>query len=78
MLAPGFDADLCLWDPAARWTVRHADMESRVDFTPWDAAQMTGCPVLTVSRGRILMRDGVIDAQATGHGRLVAQEAQDP
>ena len=73
-LAPGYDADLALWDPDARWTVRHADMESRVDFTPWDGLQMTGRPVLTVSRGRIVMQDGVIDRQAAGHGRLLAQE----
>lgn len=77
VLAPGYDADLALWEPAARWAVRHADMESRVDFTPWDGVQMTGRPVLTVSRGRIVMQDGVIDGQAAGHGRLLAQEVSE-
>lgn len=74
-LAPGCDADLCLWDPAVRWTVRHAEMESRVDFTPWEGMAMTGRPVLTAVRGRIVMRDGRIDGGARGHGRLVAMEA---
>lgn len=77
VLAPGFDADLTLWEQEARWTLHHAQMESRVDFTPWDGAAMTGRPVLTVSRGRIVMRDGEIDGAAAGHGRLVAQEAPD-
>ncbi len=74
-LALGCDADLCLWDPAARWTVRHADMESRVDFTPWDGMAMMGRPVLTAVRGRVVMRDGRIDAAARGHGRLACMEA---
>ena len=76
VLAPGYDADLTLWDQDARWTLRHTDMESRVDFTPWDGVQMTGRPVLTVSRGRIVMQDGKVDGDAAGHGRLLAQEAR--
>jgi dihydropyrimidinase len=75
VLAPGYDADLTLWDADARWTVRHADMQSRVDFTPWDGTEMQGRFVLTVSRGRIIMQDGAIDDTARGHGRLLAQEA---
>ena len=75
VLAPGYDADLALWDADARWQVRHADMQSRVDFSPWDGEWITGKPVLTVSRGRIVMQDGQIDATAVGHGRLLAQEA---
>jgi dihydropyrimidinase len=75
-LAPGYDADLTLWDADARWTVRHADMHSRVDFTPWDGAEMQGRPVLTVSRGRVVMQDGEIDDTSRGHGRLLAQEVR--
>ncbi|MFN6976844.1 MAG: amidohydrolase family protein [Gemmobacter sp.] len=74
-LVPGHDADLCLWDPAVRWTVRHADMLSAVDFTPWEGETLTGRPVLTVSRGRIVMQDGLLDAGAAGHGQLVERTA---
>ncbi|QYK42203.1 MAG: amidohydrolase family protein [Paracoccaceae bacterium] len=74
-LAIGYDADLTLWDADAIWTVRHADMHSRVDFTPWDGVDLQGRPVLTVSRGRIVMQDGAIDDTSPGHGRLLAQEA---
>lgn len=74
-LAPGCDADLCLRDAGARWTVRHADMESRVGFNPWEGVAITGRPVLVALRGRIVMRDGRIDGSARGHGRLVAMEA---
>ncbi|MBI1218153.1 MAG: amidohydrolase family protein [Rhodobacteraceae bacterium] len=71
VLAPGADADLVLWDPEARWTVRQADMLSNVDFTPWEGMAMTGKPVLTVSRGRIVARNGQVDPGAVGHGALL-------
>lgn len=73
-LKVGADADLTLWDPEARWTVRQADMQSRVDFTPYDGMEMRGRPVLTVSRGRTVMRGGVVDMTAAGHGRLARRE----
>jgi dihydropyrimidinase len=72
----GRDADLCLWDPRREWTVRLAAMYSRVDFTPWDGVVLTGRPVLTVVRGRIVMREGQIEETAIGHGRLVAMEGE--
>ena len=73
-IAVGADADLTLWDPGARWVVRHAEMESRVDFTPWDGMALRGRPVLTLSRGRVVMRDGVVDGAAAGHGQLLRRE----
>lgn len=73
-IAEGADADLVLWDPNARWTVAQRDMQSRVDFTPWEGIELTGRPVTTISRGRIVMRQGRIDTAAAGHGRLVHRE----
>jgi dihydropyrimidinase len=70
----GRDADLTLWDPDATWTIRHADMLSAVDFTPWEGWEMTGRPVMTISRGRIVMRDGRVDRSALGHGRLLPRQ----
>ena len=70
-LRVGADADLVLWNPEARWTVRQEDMLSKVDFTPWEGMAMRGAPVLTVSRGRIVARDGHIEAGAVGHGALL-------
>lgn len=69
----GADADLVLWDPGAKWTVRHADMLSNVDFTPWEGWEMTGRPVMTLSRGRIVARDGRITDGAHGHGQFVSR-----
>ncbi|MFZ5710792.1 MAG: amidohydrolase family protein [Pseudomonadota bacterium] len=69
-IAAGLDADLTLWNPGTRWTVRHADMHSRVDFTPWDGMELTGRPLMTFVRGRRVAEDGKVADGAIGHGRL--------
>jgi dihydropyrimidinase len=33
-------------------------MESRSDFDPYEGFQARGWPVLTISRGEVIMRDG--------------------
>lgn len=76
-LQVGLDADLTLWDPEARWTVRHADMHSRVDFTPWEGIELTGRPALTLCRGRVVARDGRGDTSAAGHGALLRRVPMD-
>ena len=73
-IEPGRDADLTLWDPDERWVMRHRDMHSRVDFTPWDGMAMTGRPVMTISRGRIIAQNGQSDRAAAGHGQLVRRQ----
>ncbi|HEY5071723.1 MAG TPA: dihydroorotase [Caulobacteraceae bacterium] len=57
-IAEGYDADLTVVDLKARRTIRHADMASRVGWTPFDGFEAQGWPVATVIRGRIVMRDG--------------------
>lgn len=48
----GRDADLVLWDPIARRTLRQADLHHTSDFTPYEGREVTGAPVTTLSRGR--------------------------
>ena len=74
-IAVGADADLVLWDPARRWRVHQDAMESRVDFTPWEGAEMTGAPILAMVRGRVVMREGRIVPGSEGHGRLAPRGA---
>ena len=65
-LAEGYDADLTIVDLKARRTIRHADMASRSGWTPFDGFEAQGWPVMTVVRGRVVMRDGEVAAQGTG------------
>ncbi|MDQ2688866.1 MAG: dihydropyrimidinase [Chloroflexota bacterium] len=48
----GRDADLVLWDPAARRTLRQADLHHTSDFTPYEGMEIEGAPVEVLSRGR--------------------------
>jgi dihydropyrimidinase len=54
----GSDADLVALDPERPFRVVAAAMESRSDFDPYEGFQARGWPVLTISRGEVIMRDG--------------------
>ena len=73
-IAPGFDADLVLWDPARKVTLTNAMMQSVMDYTPYEGTEVTGWPVATLLRGQVAMRDGVVQA-APGQGRFLARGA---
>ncbi len=68
-MAEGYDADLTIVDLKARRTLRHEDMASRCGWTPFDGMEVTGWPMATIVRGRVVMRDG--ELQGTAHGRPV-------
>jgi dihydroorotase len=59
-MAEGWDADLTIVDLKAERVLRHEDMASRCGWTPFDGMTVKGFPVMTVIRGRVVMRDGEI------------------
>jgi dihydroorotase len=65
-LAVGYDADLTVVDLKARRTLHHADMATRVGWTPFDGMETTGWPMATVIRGAVVMRDGEVTAPGQG------------
>jgi len=48
----GRDADLVIWDPEARRTIRQEDLHHTSDFTPYEGLEVRGAPVRVLSRGR--------------------------
>lgn len=65
-IAPDFDADFTLVDLNAKRLIRNADMASRCGWTQFDGFEATGWPVMTVIRGRTVMRDGAVAGPAAG------------
>ena len=69
-LAPGYDADIVLWDAARRVTITQELMHHGADYTPWEGFEVTGWPQATILRGEVVMEDGRITGRKDG-GRFL-------
>ena len=68
----GADADLTIVDLDRERTVRHEDLLSYSDYSPYDGWTLRGWPVLTMCRGTTVMRDGRI-VGPRGHGTYLSR-----
>jgi dihydropyrimidinase len=66
----GADADIAIWDPVRRATVRGDDDLSRSDYSPYEGWEVTGWPILVMRRGEVVFEAGTVSGTA-GSGRLV-------
>jgi len=66
-IAVGSDADIVLWDPKRKVTISHDLIHDGSDYTPYEGLEVTGWPVLTMVRGRVVVDDGVL-VGAKGYG----------
>jgi dihydropyrimidinase len=57
-LAAGSDADIVVFDPDRRWTVRWQDLHMSVPYSLWDGWELTGQVRDTVLRGSVLVENG--------------------
>jgi dihydropyrimidinase len=69
-IAPGFDADIVLWDPNRKETISQGLMHHGADYTPYEGMEVTGWPVMTVLRGKVVMEDGQIVGEPGDGGFL--------
>jgi dihydropyrimidinase len=69
-IAPGADADLVVFDPERRRTIRAAEMQSACDYEVFDGWEVTGWPAITISRGEVVFEDGRVLGQP-GRGRFL-------
>ena len=73
----GSDADLVVWDPAARKTISTASTLSKVGYNVFEGRQVTGLPVVTVSRGKVVWAKGELRTER-GAGAYVPRPAFGP
>jgi dihydropyrimidinase len=57
-LAVGSDADIVLIDPKKRVTLRAEMLNQHTDYCPYEGLEVTGYPVLTLSRGEVIAENG--------------------
>jgi dihydropyrimidinase len=74
VIAPGFDADLVLWDPARKVAYGADDLHDNVGYNPWEGRTVTGWPVRVILRGETIVDDGTW-LGTPGTGRWLAREA---
>jgi dihydropyrimidinase len=56
-IAPKSDADITILDPTRRGKVRAANLHE-TDYTPWEGHDIFAWPVVTILRGKVMVRDG--------------------
>ena len=69
----GKDADLVLFDPAARRVIRAMDLHHTSDYTPYEGFEVAGTVRSVFVRGRTVIRDGAFVGDR-GYGRFVERE----
>ncbi len=69
-IAPGADADIVVYDPSARQTLSAATHHMNVDYSAYEGMEITGRAEVTISRGRVVVRDGEF-AGPPGHGSFL-------
>jgi dihydropyrimidinase len=75
-LEVGKDADLVLFDPSTRRTIRQADLHHHADFTPYEGTAVAGSVITVLLRGRPVIRDGLFVGRR-GAGRFLERVPQD-
>jgi dihydropyrimidinase len=67
----GSDADLTIIDLQMQKTVTPDLLLSNSDYTIYDGWNLTGWPVTTIVRGKIIMNEGSVDENSLGYGKLI-------
>jgi dihydropyrimidinase len=74
-IAPGYDADIVIYDPEQKFTVTADKMHSNIDYTIWEGLELSGYPVTTISRGEIVYNNGEFLAEP-GRGKFIARSLE--
>ncbi len=76
-IAVGSDADIAIWNPEKRVTISSAMLHDNVGYTPYEGREITGWPMVVISRGRVVVDQGVLNAQP-GSGQFIARGTPEP
>jgi dihydropyrimidinase len=71
-LAPGYEADIVIFDPKAQWAITLDQLHETAGWTPYEGLPLRGRPVVTLSRGEVIADQGNWLGE-TGRGRFVAR-----
>lgn len=66
-----------VWDPAATKTISAKTHHQNVDFNIFEGMEVTGLPVVTISQGKVVWKDGKLNVER-GAGRYIERPAFQP
>jgi len=73
VIAPGADADVVVYDPAASQTLSVETHHMNVDYSAYEGMQITGKVDTVLSRGSVVIADGAFHGRE-GYGRFLERE----
>ena len=71
-IAPGFDADIVIFDPEHERTISAQSHHMNVDYSLYEGRRVKGLPQVVMQRGNVLVEDGKLRATA-GQGKFLAR-----
>ena len=71
-IAVGSDADIVIYDPNKKVTIKQEMLHENVDYSPYEGFEVDGYPVMTISRGEIIAKDGEY-VGAEGRGQFIVR-----
>ena len=74
-VAAGYDADLTIVDLNGSRTIRNGELQTRVNWSPYDGWTLKGAVKKTIVRGKVVYDDGVVVSEGRGWGRPIKFEA---
>lgn len=70
VIQPGADADLVVWDPEYRGTIKARGQTQAVDYNAFEGMAIEGRPAVVTVRGQVAVRDGAF-CGTVGRGRFL-------
>ncbi len=71
-ITPGADADIVILDPQREVIIHNREMHENCDYTPYEGMPLLGYPQTVISRGDIIIEDGLFKAEP-GRGQYLAR-----
>jgi dihydropyrimidinase len=76
-IAVGADADVVIWDPQLKRTIRDGEQLNNGDFSIFAGWEVTGWPLVTIRRGEVVFENGKVTGQS-GTGHLAPRQRWQP
>ncbi|MFW9850736.1 MAG: dihydropyrimidinase [Candidatus Thorarchaeota archaeon] len=69
----GSDADILVFDPERDVTIHASDLQTNCDWSPFEGWNLKGYPHVTISRGKVVAREGKFVGEV-GQGRFLERK----